>query len=99
VPFGSVVRQVTASRWATIEWTTLPAGTHTHTHTHTHTISRTHIQNNVVTMLCQAGRRHGLTRLVVEEADGTVLVCGDGDGLQRVADHAVNQLAPWRRGT
>lgn len=33
------------------------------------------------------------TRLVVQEADGAVLVRSDGDGLRRVADHAVDQLA------
>lgn len=33
------------------------------------------------------------TGLVVEEADGAVLVCGNGDGLRRVTDHAVDQLA------
>ena len=32
------------------------------------------------------------TCLVVQEADGAVLMCSDGDGLRWVTDHTVDQL-------
>ena len=33
-----------------------------------------------------------VTCLVVQEADGAVLMCSDGDRLRRVADYTVDQL-------
>lgn len=83
MPLGSVVRQVTASRWATIEWTTFPEQTH-----NASSLSCITLQPSPPT--AQTPVR---TRLVVQEANGAVLVCGDGDRLSRVADHTVDQLA------
>lgn len=37
-------------------------------------------------------RRPADTCLVVQKADGAVLVCSDGDRLRWVTDHAVDQL-------
>lgn len=74
-----------------MEWTTLPAQKKTTTQK---AIQVSASQKNLTRFLyCGPPACLKHTRLVVQEADGAVLVRGDGDGLRRVADHTVDQLA------
>lgn len=72
-----------------MEWTTLPA--QNQPCQRSGQVRSTQGRLGFESVAVKKKKKH--TRLVVQEADGAVLVRGDGDGLSWVADHAVDELA------